>query len=85
MLLGDGEELVDRFVDACSEVRAASRAEQLRHLAQVPGVYVPSLYEVTYDGEAIAAIQPVDTEIPATVQKQTYRGNLLLASPVVTE
>jgi radical SAM superfamily enzyme YgiQ (UPF0313 family) len=53
----------------------------------VPGVYVPSLYEVIYHDStgAIASIHPIDTEIPAKVEKQTYRGNTLSASTVVTE
>lgn len=87
VLLGDGEHLLDQFVDAYQQVRQADRSTQLRHLAQIPGVYVPSLYHVTYtapDGE-IQAIVPVDPQVPAQVQKQTYRGNTLSASTVVTE
>ncbi|QYO68593.1 B12-binding domain-containing radical SAM protein [Leptolyngbya sp. 7M] len=87
VLLGDGEGLLDAFIDAYQQVRLADRLTQLRHLAQVPGVYVPSLYQVTYkatDGE-IERIDPVDEAIPAQVQKQTYRGSTLLASTVVTE
>ncbi len=86
ILLGDGEELLDNFIDAYQTVRQASRREQLRALAQVPGVYVPSLYRVTYEEPtgAIAAIEPLDADIPATVVKQTYRGNTLSASTVVT-
>ena len=87
ILLGDGEDLLDSFIDAYKEVRNANRQAKLCHLARVPGVYVPSLYEVTYhsaDGE-IKAIAPVDADIPVRVQKQTYRGNTLSASTVVTE
>ena len=87
ILLGDGEDLLDRFIDAYQQVRNADRQIKLRHLAQVPGVYIPSLYEVTYhspDG-AISAIAPSDSDIPVRVQKQTYRGNTLSASTVVTE
>jgi radical SAM superfamily enzyme YgiQ (UPF0313 family) len=87
ILLGDGEVLLGQFIEAYKAVRDADRSTQLRHLAQVPGVYIPSLYEVTYesaDGE-IAAIQPIDSAIPAQVEKQTYRGNTLSASTVVTE
>jgi radical SAM superfamily enzyme YgiQ (UPF0313 family) len=87
ILLGDGEDLLDRFIDAYQQVRHASREVKLRHLAQVPGIYIPSLYEVTYhspDGE-IKAIAPIDADIPDSVQKQTYRGNTLSASTVVTE
>ena len=87
ILLGDGENLLDSFIDAYQEVRKANRTTKLRHLAKVPGIYIPSLYEVTYEdseGE-IKSIQPIDTDIPDTVQKQTYRGNTLSASTVVTE
>jgi radical SAM superfamily enzyme YgiQ (UPF0313 family) len=87
ILLGDGENLLGDFIEAYKQVRNAERLIQLRHLAQVPGVYVPSLYEVQYhspDG-AIKSIAPALPEIPALVQKQTYRGNILSASTVVTE
>lgn len=87
ILLGDGENLLDQFIDAYQQVRTCDRIAQLRHLAQVPGIYVPSLYQVEYhapDG-AIRHIQPIDADIPAVVEKQTYRGNVLSASTVVTE
>ena len=86
ILLGDGELLLGEFVEAFKSVRHADRQTQLRQLAQVPGIYVPSLYHVSYaspDGE-ISAIQPIDSEIPAQIQKQTYRSNTLSASTVVT-
>ncbi len=87
ILLGDGEILLGDFIDAYKAVRHADRETKLRHLARVPGVYVPSLYEVTYHDStgAIASIQPIDADIPPTVEKQTYRGNTLSASTVVTE
>jgi radical SAM superfamily enzyme YgiQ (UPF0313 family) len=87
ILLGDGENLLGNFIEAYKEVRNASRQIQLQALAQVPGIYVPSLYAVEYqeiDGE-ISSIKPISSEIPAVVQKQTYRGNTLSASTVVTE
>jgi radical SAM superfamily enzyme YgiQ (UPF0313 family) len=86
VLLGDGELLLDEFIDVYKTVRGLSRREKLQRLAQVPGIYVPSLYEVQYvalDGP-IATITPIDAETPATVTKQTYRGNVLSASTVVT-
>jgi radical SAM superfamily enzyme YgiQ (UPF0313 family) len=87
ILLGDGETLLGDFIDAYKAVRSADRDTQLRHLAQVPGIYVPSLYEVTYHDltGAIESIEPVDAQIPPLVEKQTYRGNTLSASTVVTQ
>ncbi|MFP4297345.1 MAG: B12-binding domain-containing radical SAM protein [Spirulinaceae cyanobacterium] len=87
ILLGDGENLLDEFINAYQEVRNAPRGEKLRHLAQVPGVYIPSLYRAIYsdiEGE-IDRIEPLDYNIPPFIQKQTYRGNTLSASTVVTE
>jgi radical SAM superfamily enzyme YgiQ (UPF0313 family) len=87
ILLGDGETLLDDFLDAYQRVRGMGRSQQLKALAQVPGVYVPALYEVTYESAAgpIASIAPTSSDVPAVVQKQTYRGNVLSASTVVTE
>ncbi|MBD2465098.1 radical SAM protein [Oscillatoria sp. FACHB-1407] len=87
ILLGDGETLLDDFIKAYQQVRRADRATQLRHLAQVPGIYIPSLYRFTYDDPqgVITSIQPISSDIPAIVEKQTYRGNVLSASTVVTE
>lgn len=87
ILLGDGENLLGDFIEAYKQVRHADRKTQLHHLAQVPGVYVPSLYHVTYDDPtgSIKSIEPVAADIPAQVEKQTYRGNTLSASTVVTE
>ncbi|MBE9169213.1 radical SAM protein [Pleurocapsales cyanobacterium LEGE 06147] len=88
ILLGDGENLLDNFIDAYKQVRKSGvRATKLRHLAQIPGVYVPSLYAVTYHGKdgTIKSIEPIESGIPPLIQKQTYRGNTLSASTVVTE
>jgi radical SAM superfamily enzyme YgiQ (UPF0313 family) len=87
ILLGEGENLVDNFLDAYQEIRKAPRPTKLRYLAQLEGIYVPSLYHVNYhgaDGE-IKSIQPIDDNIPSQIAKQTYRGNILSASTVVTE
>lgn len=87
ILMGDGELLLGEFIEAYQTIRMSDRAAQLQHLAQVPGIYIPSLYEATYEGKDgwIQAISPIDTSIPAQIAKQTYRGNTLSASTVVTE
>jgi len=87
ILLGDGENLLGDFIDTYKKVRNADKETQLKTLAQVPGIYIPSLYVIEYitpDGE-IKSINPISAEIPPIIQKQTYRGNTLSASTVVTE
>jgi len=48
-----------------------SREGVLRELAQIPGVYVPSMYDVTYDGERLVAVTPRYADIPSPVEKRT--------------
>ncbi|MEL6383609.1 MAG: radical SAM protein [Cyanobacteria bacterium J06626_18] len=86
VLLGDGEVVLDAFIDAYRLVRDRDRTDQLKHLATIPGIYVPALYEATYqspDGP-LAALRPLDADIPPQLTKQTYRGNTLSTSTVVT-
>jgi radical SAM superfamily enzyme YgiQ (UPF0313 family) len=87
ILLGDGENLLDDFINAYQEVRKSDRLTKLYHLAQVPGIYIPSLYNVSYHSldSTIQDIKPIDSNIPKQIEKQTYRGNVLSASTVVTK
>lgn len=86
ILLGDGEDLLMNFLESYRSVRGSDRATQLQTLAQVPGLYVPSLYHITYESPtgAIAQIAAIQPTTPAQVIKQTYRGNTLATSTVVT-
>jgi radical SAM superfamily enzyme YgiQ (UPF0313 family) len=85
VLLGDGEVLLPAFIDAVLASRHAPRAERLRALAQVEGVYIPALYAPRWDAEgALLAIEPIEAGVPATVHKQTWRGNTLSHSTVIT-
>ena len=71
--IGEGETSYDALFDAYKENRAAggTRAEFLRKAAQVPGIYVPSLYHVTYGEDGtISSFEPKEEGIPAKVRKQ---------------
>ena len=73
--LGEGEEVTVETVECVRRGRREgwSRRELLLHLAQIPGLYVPSLYQVTYreDG-TVAAITP-EPGVPALVTKRIVR------------
>src|SRR5918995_1669752 len=76
VVLGDGEEVVSEITEVIGEWKAAgrtegSRSDVLRELSHVQGVYVPSLYEVDYDGPAIRAIRPRYPDVPQRVEKRT--------------
>ena len=75
-VIGDGEEAVGDVTAVLREWKAAGRTEGsrqqvLRALAAVPGVYVPSMYEVSYDGPALAGVTPRYPDVPAEVAKRT--------------
>ncbi|MCM1365350.1 MAG: TIGR03960 family B12-binding radical SAM protein [Faecalibacterium sp.] len=70
--LGEGEEVTDELFDLLKECKksGATKAEFLRRAAQIEGIYVPSLYDVTYnDDGTIKAVTPKDGA-PEKVKKR---------------
>lgn len=73
-VIGDGEEVVGEITEVVHAWKAAgrrSRDEVLLALAQVPGVYVPSLYEPEYDGPHLVGVHPRVPGVPDIVEKRT--------------
>lgn len=68
--LGDGEEVVGEITEVVAK-GFDDRRELLVALSQVDGVYVPSLYEATFDGPLMTGIAPTDPRVPAVVEKRT--------------
>ena len=71
--IGEGEISYDALLDLYKTMRksGATREEFLRSAAKIPGIYVPSLYEVAYKEDGtIASFTPKYEDIPATVTKQ---------------
>jgi len=71
--IGEGEVQYRPLFDLYKECKknGESREAFLRKAAQIPGIYVPSLYEATYNEDGtIKDFTPVDNSIPATVEKQ---------------
>src|SRR3990170_5595321 len=61
--LGDGEEVIAEITEVVGAWKragrpAGSRERLLRDLAQLESVYVPSLYECTYDGARLVSVRP---------------------------
>jgi radical SAM family uncharacterized protein len=75
--VGDGEEVVGEMnavlaaAPARSRRTASERHELLLALAQVPGVYVPAMYDVAYDGPWIRSVEPRHAGVPPVVEKRT--------------
>ena len=71
--IGEGEVSFRQLLDVYKEAREQklSREEFLRLASRVPGIYVPSLYEVTYKADGtIDSMTPLFTYVPEKVVKQ---------------
>ena len=72
VMVGEGEEVIVEFVHTHMEAKAQglSRAETLRALARIPGVYVPSLYAVERGPSGCPHAVPVDEAASPLVRKR---------------
>lgn len=71
--IGEGEVVYDNLLELYKEHKKGNydRAAFLHEAAKIPGLYVPSLYEVTYkEDNTIASFTPVYDDIPRTIKKQ---------------
>ncbi|MDY3305097.1 MAG: TIGR03960 family B12-binding radical SAM protein [Clostridia bacterium] len=73
--LGEGEEMNLEVMDAYKEWKKSGgkRIDFLKSIAQIEGVYVPSFYDVEYDGDRIKSITPNCPEAPKRVKKRIIR------------
>jgi radical SAM family uncharacterized protein len=75
-VIGDGEEVIAEITEIVAEWKKGgrtpgSRERVLRALAAVPGVYVPSMYDVEYDGQRLVSVTPKHADVPERVEKRT--------------
>lgn len=71
--LGDGEEVGVELFDTYRECKkkGLSRAETLRELAKIDGLYIPSFYDVTYKEDGtIESVKPNREGVPEKVKKR---------------
>ena len=74
-VIGDGEEVAGEITQVVGQWRSSPRPMPrqavLRELAHVAGVYVPSMYEVAYDGPRLVSVAPRYPDVPERVEKRT--------------
>ena len=73
--IGEGEEVMPELMNLYRACRDAGESKEafLKKAAQIGGVYVPSLYEITYKEDGtVAAITPKDGA-PAVVRKRVVK------------
>lgn len=71
--IGEGEISYELLFDVYLEGRkkGLSREEMLHEMSKVPGIYVPSMYKVSYypDG-TLSEFSPIYADVPSTITKQ---------------
>ncbi|WP_178624215.1 TIGR03960 family B12-binding radical SAM protein [Frisingicoccus sp.] len=71
--IGEGETVYNDLMDVYKQWKkeGRSRREFLIEASKIPGLYVPSLYEVTYHEDGtIQSFSPVEPDIPEKIKKQ---------------
>lgn len=71
--IGEGETSYDALFDLYKRCKkeGKSRLDFLRRAAQIPGIYVPSMYEAAYGSDGcLKSFTPKYADIPAKVEKQ---------------
>jgi radical SAM family uncharacterized protein len=83
--LGEGEDLILDLADCLRRWKAAGggpRGALLERLARIDGVYVPSLYSVSYnDDGTVRTISPKSPDIPARIRRRVSQ----FLPPVITK
>ena len=71
--IGEGETVYDELMDLYKSCKKAgeTRRQFLYKASQIPGIYVPSLYQVEYKEDGtIRSFTPIREGVPSVVQKQ---------------
>ena len=71
--IGEGETRYDDLFDLYKQMKkdGRSRQEMLHEIAKIPGMYVPSLYTVSYKEDGtIDTFAPIYDDVPKTIKKE---------------
>ena len=71
--IGEGETRYDDLLDLYKQMKknGKSRQEMLHEIAKIPGMYVPSLYTVSYKEDGtIDTFAPIYDDVPKTIKKE---------------
>ena len=85
-VLGEGEDAVIELADRVREWKRAGtpRAQRLRELLSMPGVYVPSFYEPRYDASGhFASLDALDGAPPTITRRVVEKLPPALVKPIV--
>ena len=70
--IGEGEEIMNEVLDVYKKYKGKGKKKEfLREISKIEGVYVPSLYDVTYNEDGtIKEFKPKYDDVPAKIKKR---------------
>ena len=70
--IGEGEEMMNDVLDVYKKYKGKGKKKEfLREISKIDGIYVPSLYDVTYNEDGtIKEFKPKYDDVPAVVKKR---------------
>ena len=73
--LGEGEEMMNDVLDVYAKYKGKGKKKDfLREISKIRGIYVPSLYDVTYNEDGtIKEFKPKYDDVPKVVKKRIIR------------
>jgi len=83
VVLGEGEEVINEILDlyAASRKSKGDKADFLRKVARLEGVYVPSFYTPVYTDDGMyAGLEPVEEGVPSKIRKRVLADMILYPS-----
>lgn len=70
-VIGEGEEVINDVLDLYKSFKDKSKAEFLRAASKIQGIYVPSLYSISYKEDGtIESFKPIYEDVPEKVKKR---------------
>ncbi len=74
--IGEGEEMMNDVLDIYRKYKGKGKKKEfLREISKIRGIYVPSLYDVTYNEDGtIKEFKPKYDDVPAKVQKRVVNN-----------
>lgn len=81
--IGEGEEMMNDVLDVYKKYKGKGKKKEfLREIAKIQGIYVPSLYDVTYNEDGtIKEFKPKDDDVPKSVKKRIINNYTNVAFP----
>lgn len=75
-VLGEGEEVTNEYLDLYKQfkIQGKSKKEYLRAISKIEGIYVPSLYEDTYnEDKTLKDFKPIYEDVPKKIKKRIIK------------